>query len=443
MVSTSKLRLGCYGSLLAVVLSYFAWVSFPPSRYEAQSTAILKRQQENFSAYQKLAADPTKNAFSDPVMVEYWGRKNKEYRDHSKAQEAITALARWGSCSEWKDTQLGQALGRKEPAAVEAVTAFEKLYPHLSEVIRRPHFVATYDEPPSLLTIVPNLVALRKIAQALSCYSEVCMLRGQQDKALQANLQIFELGHLLTRQNTWLIQSMLAVANQGIGSQTLCYLLQQSSAGWPVAELEKILLTLEKTQLPSDMLVNPLEAELYGMQNSLQAVVKGDDALALRFFPGLLQREWRLYKNDYLPMLLDIEATGSTQRVLPRENLGQWLLGQHGYASAVVIPNLKNAISQSQLARQRQAFLHLYVKLLILKSRGHLPATLAQLVSAGFKPLGDLDLDRVEYRVKPLQIRLKLEPELAAVTFQPAGWAGSVHWDNLLRPEWVLPRERL
>ena len=443
MVSKSKLRLGCYGSLLAVVLSYFAWVSFPPSRYEAQAAAILRRQQENFSAHQKLAADATKNAFSDPVLVEYWGRKNQEYRDHSKAQQAITALAEWGACSEWKDTRLGEALAHKDSVALEAVTGFEELYPHLSEVIGRPYFVATYDEPPSLMTIVPNLVALRKIAQALSCYSEVCMLRGQQDRAVLANRQIFELGHLLTRQNTWLIQSLLAIANQAIGSQTLCNLLQQPVAGWPVAQLEKTLLTLEKTHFAPDMLVSPLEAELYGVQNSLQVVAKGDDAVALRFFPGLLQREWRLYKNDYLPMLLDIEAKGSTQRTLPRESLGQWLLGQHGYASAVIMPNLNKAILQCQLARRRQAFLHLYLKLMILRSQGHLPETLEKLVASGFKPLGGLDLGRVEYRVKPLRIRHKLEPELAAVIFQPAGWSGSGRWDNLLRPEWVLPGESL
>jgi hypothetical protein len=440
MPGKSKLQLGCYGSILAIGLGYFAWVSFPPSRYESEAAAILSRRKERFESHQNQAREVGKNAFSDPHWVEYWGRQNREYRPNSPVEQGVQAMRQWSVASEWKATHLEKALTQKDPALLQAVADFEAWFPKLCQVLKQPCFVAPEDQPPSMNTIMPNWLAFRSIAHGLSAYSEVCLLRHQPDKALEVASQIFELEFLLTRDSDYLLQSMVGLSVQAIGSQTLAYLLQEPGLKWPISSLERLAQTLEKTQLPQDLMIQALEMELFAAQNTLQEFHKGpaNDAWLLRFLPGLLQREWRLYKNDYVPMLMDVAAQRPPQSPSSKGGATPWLLGQHGYVSDMMIPNLNKAILLSRLAQQRQAFVHLYVRLLILQLQKQLPDSLQ---AAAIKPLAGLNLNQVSYRSRPLRLSLQLEPELSAVSPETFDKSISPRWQSLSGPNWLLPKE--
>ena len=78
-MASSKILPGCLVSLTALVVFYLSWVALPSVGSEDEVKKLLARQQQAFEEDQKQALDASQNAFIDPQLSPYWGRKSVEH----------------------------------------------------------------------------------------------------------------------------------------------------------------------------------------------------------------------------------------------------------------------------------------------------------------------------------------------------------------------------
>lgn len=437
-MSSSKVLPGCLVSLVAVVVFYCSWVALPSVRAEDEVRQLLARQQKAYEEDQKLARDASQNAFIDPQLAPYWGRKSVEWKPQSKAEDVTTALREFGFLSRKDQSEIGVFRRQREAAFEKAVSNFEAFHPALRAVLQRPYFIVPAPESPDFESENANFLAQRSIAQALSACAEVRLAEGKPTAALDTALEILALARLVVSQKAHpLITVMIASALQTTGQETLSYVLQ-SSRHWKKEDLNKALTALQSSPVSRELGLECLEYELWVAQNSFhKSPDLGFWKVPLMRAPGVWQREWRLFQNDYYPL---VEAA-RTRQPFPTSWLNQsvmpaWLLGQHSLTSQTLLPNFERVMNLLEVSQQRQQFLHLYVELLLKKEQGGLPKELSA------QWLGRLDPKRLAYQVEKgePQLEYDLEPGLAQ-TLPPAGpqRSGAARWENLMRPRWSIP----
>jgi hypothetical protein len=437
-MSSSKVLPGCLVSLVAVVVFYFSWVALPSVRAEEEVKKLLARQQQAFEEDQQRARDASLNGFIDPQLSPYWGRKSVEWKPQSKAEEVTTALREFGFLSKNEQAELALSRRQGEAAFKKAVANFEAFHPVLRAALHRPYFIIPSSESPGFESENANFLAQRSIAQALSAYAEVQLARGKPSAALDAGLEILKLARLVVGQKAHpLITVMIASALQTTAQETLSYVLQ-SSAHWTVQDLNKALTALQSSPVSRELGLECMEYELWVAQNSfLKSPDLGVWKGPLLRAPGVWRREWRLFQNDYYPL---VEAARTKKPLntawLNQSGMPAWLLGQHSLTSQTLLPNFERVMNLLEVSQQRHQFLHLYVELLLKKEQGRLPKELSP------QWLGRLDPKRLAYQVEKGEPHLEydLEPGLAQ-SLPPAGPQrdGAARWENLMRPHWSIP----
>lgn len=439
-MSSSKILPGCLVSLAAVVVFFFSWVALPSVRSEQEVKKLLARQQQAFEEDQKLARDPERNAFIDPQLAPFWGRKSVESKSQSNAAEAVSGLLVFGFLGRPgdQDARLASLWKGKDAGLRKAVADFEAFLPVLRKTIERPCFILPTAQPPDFASELSNFVAQRSIAHALSAYAEVKLADGKPAAALDASLDILAFSRLLVGQKAHpLISAMVASAVQATGQVTLSYVLQ-SAPLLKEAELRKALEVLKSSAVDRELGLQAMEYELWVAQNSFQkspetGILKGP----LMRAPGVWRREWRLFQNDYYPF---VEAARTRQPFntnwVNQLSLLNWFLGQHSLTSQSLLPNFERVMNLLEISRQRQDFLHLYVELLLQKRLGRLAKELSP------QWLGKLDPNHLTYRVEKGEPHLEYDLDSGLAKALPRASApgrGSARWENLMRPHWAIP----
>ncbi len=437
-MASSKVLPGCLASLLAVAVCYLSWVAMPSVRSENEIEELLARQQRAYEDDQRLARDPERNAYIDPQLAPFWGRKSLEFKNASKASQVMTAMRAYGFLGneDEKGSQVA-ALWKKKDSGLRTATAeFAAFQPALRKTLSRTAFVFPSSEAPFVETEMPNFLALRSIAQALSAYAEVQLADGHPAAALDASLDILALARLSVGQKAHpLIMTVMASAIQTTGQETIGYLLQASSA-WSETELRKLLSALESNPVTPELRLDSMEYELWVARNTFRRPPGTLFGSAGRL-PGVWQREWRLFQNDYYPSVQSARA-GTVTPAPAAAQAGPlaWYLGQHSVMAQWTMPNFERVNSLLEISRERQGFLRLYAELLLRKRQGKLPATLSPEEARGlaFKSL------RYQVEIGEPRLEYDLNPRLAQALPQAGRrQPGSARWENLMQAHWVLP----
>jgi hypothetical protein len=426
--------------LLAPVLLYAAWVSYPPSRYEALSVTILQEVAARHAAEQQVAHRADLNAYVDPFFLPFWGREGIELRDPSPAGEALKGLEDLSDLAQGRDVKLEKRL--KDPAVHERFKQFALVYPHFREMCNRPHLVVPSSQPTSFPDPEPQYIAFRKIPLLLSGYAEYLSLQGQSEQALSVAMDCLRFSHLILAEQPALIRSMIGAAAQQISQSTLAMLLETPLPG---EALEPLLQLLQQTQVPASTFSACIETEYaqgVEMLSGMKKPFAGQNASWIPLPPGLEGRELRLYKNDFLAVVVQLRQGQPIQNSWATNfKMLDWFLGRHGVLGAIAIANYTKTGSHYEVLRMRQAFLHLFVALLQARQRsGRLPESLAQLQASGYKPLEGLDLKRVVYMARDGKASLKFQLTAREMPYPQAGEEdpGMLKWRRLDGPDWIL-----
>ncbi|MBS2039615.1 hypothetical protein JST97_31810 [bacterium] len=427
-MSSSKLVIGCLAPLLGLAALYASWVALPPVHSAPEIQQALQHQQLAFETDQKEATDSSRNAFLDPQLSQFWGRKKLEYRDQSRPAQVASELRKFGFLSGQQSESVVDLWKRQDPALLKAVSDFEGLQPVLARALSRPLFIVPFSSPPNFDSDLGNLLAHRVIAQSLSAYVEIQLAAGQSDRALASCAEIFQLARLLLSQRSHnLMGLMLASAVQTTAQETLAYVLQ--SARLKPDQLRPWLEQLATTPLTEEVEIGCVEFELWVARNLFEHPPASVPIGKLAFFPGVWSREWRLYQNDYAPMLIamlkhqPLPGLGSSSF-----GWGAWFLGRHSWLTAMVMPNYDRVLKTMEIVQKRQDFLRLYVRLLVER-----PSSL------NHTWLGSLDPKSLVYQLENGEPHLSYSLAPALASLLPAPQAGPPAWQALMRPTWALP----
>jgi hypothetical protein len=436
-MASSKILPGCLAAMLAVPVFYLSWVSLPSVRSESEVNSLVIRQQQAYAEDQKLAGDLQQNAFVDPQLAPFWGRKSVEHKAQSRASDVVTALRGFGFLG--RDDGKGAALSAlwagKDPGLRAAAADFASFLPVLRKALRRKGFVVPGSELPGFDSEMANFQALRSLAQALSAYAEVQLADGKPSAALEAGLDMLDLARLVVGPKSHpLIMTLIASAIETSAQETLAYLLQSSNA-WSENDLRRLVEALESHPVTPQAGLDSMEYELWVAHNAFQKPPETQYGKAV-LLPGVWKREWRLFQNDFFPY---VQAARAGQPLpAPATDLTAlgWLLGQHSWMAQLMMPNFERVMSLLEISRQRQDFLHLYAELLLQKRQGKLPDRLTPELLKG------LTAKSVSYRVEKGEPHLEYDLDARLARALPTSGArkpGAARWENLMQAHWVLP----
>lgn len=182
--------------------------------------------------------------------------------------------------------------------------------------------------------------------------------------------------------------------------QILVVALQHPALQAEAAQLASLATVLEREQLTEGTFAAALEGELLDSQTASHPCDVDWGRLVLRW-PGVRQREYRLFKNEYMRLLE--QARAGSDVVLPfslRPTItGDWFWGRQCLLQQVFVDSPWTATGTLKDEVRRQAFVHLYVHLLMYrKNSDQWPADFRELEAQGFHSLPGLQLKQVDYQ---------------------------------------------
>lgn len=444
-----KRHVGCLGLLFVGVLFYAGWVMYPPARYTAQVDEIVKRFDERNTKEQQLAKEQENNAYLDPLFLPFWGRKDLESKPENEVQPVMDAVDPYCDLSQGKETDLEGLMAKGETKPKEAFAKYAAFYPSFEKMLSKPNFLVPYDSRPDLTALVPNYIRFRSLVQHNGAYAEYLALSGKTDEGLKVAGDSLLFSRKMDEQLSPLITRMISVACRAISQQTALMVLQTGKEPPSAAALERFLRLLEQTQLPATELNEPFEVEFYAANNLFDKMKQNQelnldpsmDFGALARIPGLLNREIRLFQNDYIPLLGDLkEGRESDLSWAGDLSFWTWFSGSHGAFSAIAIPNFYKAKQHQELLEEKQSFLHLYASLILASVQdGKWPATIKALEESGYKPLPGLDLTKVQYKIEGKKMSLTLEhPNHEILSTQTTSDPELSEWESLAGETWKV-----
>lgn len=448
-----KRYVGCLVFIVFLLAFFGVWVTYPPARYQEQSQEILKRYSEREAEERALASKSEENAYLDEIFLPFWGRKGIEDKSENSVQPNLDAVTLYADLVQAKDTKLDELVTQKDPKVEQAFAQYSKFYSDFQRMVAKPNFLVPYDIPGDYQTLVPNFIHYRSLVQHNTAYAEYLTLTGKTNEALNVSSDNIRLSHNFGRQSCSLISAMISIACQNIAQQSAVMVFQTNRVAPDGPTLERFLKTLEETQALRSRIVSALEVEFYFAMNTFELVKNKQDLEALDGFnlgafssvPGLMDREIRLFQNDYIPIL---EAVREEREVdlswASSFGLPTWFLGKHGFFSALIIPNFPRVLATQETTQCRQAFLHLYASILLTSAKtGQWPTSLKALEESGYKPLTGLDLAKVEYKVDGAKMSLLLDhPDneiLNSIVNRSQDFA---EWEALAGRTWKLESTR-
>jgi hypothetical protein len=423
----SKRRKIAGGIFLGCAVIYLAWLSTPPTRHAHELQTILKTRQQTFDEQQRLyATDPTDNTFLDPTFHEYWATK-AELASGNVTSGAVTETLQdflqfypddpTGNLTVKQMDQLCLSI-HKDPAQFKkARERFATLLPKLKLALDKPVFLVP---APHFLVFksVCNYIHVRSLCQILDFQASLDAAEDHPDEAAEEALLGIKLGYNLNATSGDVQNMMIAVAMQAIDFQALRDIIVQSRL--QPRTLERIVVELERDQLPADALGAAMENEILAIHNSLVngegtgiSSTVGDRTMAVPMsayvmrFMGLASRELRLYNNDVqdvLPIAYGKAAdVGWLDPSLEQPIYWDDVRGKHGVLSRILIPNVTRSRFQLKLVRAMSAGLRILAaaELYRLKEQTY-PSSLDQLNKVGLSPTPQNDPSD-----QPFQYQLK------------------------------------
>lgn len=192
-----------------------------------------------------------------------------------------------------------------------------------------------------------------------------------------------DLLHFTAAPGSWLDSLVFLKANLKVRQRAYASLhLERMEAG----QLEFALTELARTQLRAEDYVQAFEGTLMSLP------ARPPDWFR---WPGLKQREERLFRNDFMAQL-ELVRSGQNFASLPPDSIGpdwDWVCGRHGLIRSAFLAPAPECHTDFERARKHQAFLHLLAG--VLKERaltGQWPVSLRETQS-----LPELDRKAVEY----------------------------------------------
>lgn len=145
---------------------------------------------------------------------------------------------------------------------------------------------------------------------------------------------------------------MIATKLHEWAHKSLCMVLQ-SDLKFNLKSLQALRQTLEQTQLQSQMLLGTAKSKFCAGLN-LWEETRTATSLQLTWdrMPGIWARELRMFKNDFIPLIHQIQANAGA-RLSFRTDLWGWLLGRHGWYSSQLIPNFSGARELLHVSQKR------------------------------------------------------------------------------------------
>jgi type II secretory pathway pseudopilin PulG len=380
------LSLVCLLVLGAVALG--VWLQFPRIQRPRLLDESMSAARRRWDEAQAMAKDPAQNGFLDKTFLPYWGRQDREYKEGSSIAQVVLA---------WSDFAAVVSAGKERGGAAttapyrKALADFEAVAPELVEQMRKPVFLPP-DDSPDLNTRLPNFVAVRRCAQAVSALAEARLAQGRPAEAAQLICALASFGDSIKLQGS-LISTMIGAAIQNIAADTFLGLLgpeaRLSAKEWRQIEGRLV----ESLGLPaSDQIADSMQTELLAAHNSFEAMRSGKAkdmaGLSVLPIPGWLAREERIVDNVMLPIIDDLrQGNASVPRAVESPTGWDYFSGNTGILANVFIPNFVRADGQLDMTRQRLSALALICEIrAYARSKGQLPRSVEELAGAGLAP---------------------------------------------------------
>ena len=432
-------KIGC-AVLLAPVLVYAVWVSLPTSHYKKEIAQICLDQQRDFDLLQSTyATDPARNSFLDPTLHETWcyRRELKEYGGNVTPGAVSRAIKAFNECNPIRQTGLSLAhldaslkKLKKSPAQLKAARKpFVALLPKIESAMEKPVWCAP-STGPEISTLLPNLLPVRTLAQALAFEAWLEARDKRPDDGAKLALSTLRFGLHVARGNAALIQVMVATVVQAIAFRTLDAILVDQSL--QVATLQQIVDQLGQDALPQDSTGRGLAYEMLCQHNSLKQGVgpylrgaqESPGAASFLSASGLFSRELRMLDNDYYPFVrsclgdpvdLSWQKEAYKHEAWSAGSIWSDIKGQHGLFAQAVLPNFQNAPLQIKLLRTELNGLRALAAVELFKQKNHrYPASLAE-VGLNAQPEDELSSKPFQYSLKAGKphLMLPIDPEFA------------------------------
>jgi len=399
----------------AFVVAYGVWWQFPASRNQEIVNQSYQVTLDHLKELSAQAEDPARNGFLNPNFLPYWGRLGMEQQESSPVAETVRSWAKYSTVAQSEKIDHRTLQTEGDEAYAEALEGMEGLAPELQAAMTRPLFL-----PPnyklSAQSQVPNYIAARACAQAMTGLAEAQSARGESEQAAQNLVSVMQFGEGFYGQGTLMVDQ-IGASVQSMGIDGFNGLIDPNSdfsgdvwKGLSGAILESI--------PPQDTMLRALQGEILFCHNSLEHFAQNPEALGDGAFahygllPGFYKREERIYNNLMSDLILQFQKEGAV--TMPKEvgefSTADWLTGKNGPVVKMLVPDFERAHRKIDLTRKSLAALATVTAVAAYRAEeGELPASLAQLSETGLPMVKDDDLlQTMDYKLEGERATLKV-----------------------------------
>ena len=389
--------------LILVLLPGGAWIglvrtpALTDQQYvEASLRAAGAREAELF----KEQTSKTENGYLDEKLLPLWAERNEV---NTAENEAIKAeLEPWYAYS---SQRVGEKVDHKrlieshDPDYFAARERYERILPQIVSALSKPVFGYPIEHHNSDQGM-PNLIALRALAQGAAGYLESKAAEDRPEEALPVVAASLKLGRRLEGSGS-LLDDMTGVSIQGTVWHSLVENLEPrslSAEGWRgVSEM------LRSSAPAPDQYEIALQNEMLLANNTLDNLKNSSKTLSsaqLAKTSGLWERERRIYFNQMT------EAHNSPLLFSPIEDptFSDYFHGRTGPLAQILIGDFSRASAQMDLMRIKCHGLRLASTLLGYQAEhGRLPDSV--------KDFPEIDSEGVSYDPQSHTLKTKVPPE--------------------------------
>lgn len=426
-----KLLTGLLGVLLLALGFYVVWLQFPklnePEMAESAYLAADKRLDESLLG----AGDPAKNGYLDPELLPYWGRHGIEFQEYSEAEGAVKGWSDY--CSAYLGSSVDHEALQKTPEYQKALGEMSHLAPQVRHASEKPLFIPP-DAALDFTSTTVNFISLRAIAHALSGLAEARVQQGQFEEAADDLLTVMTLGQRL-EEHALLISVMIGITTQTIALDTAIGTMDINQT-LPPQVWAKLAEGFIKRAPRKDLLKMTIEGEMTAAHNTMKLYNQGKwqypELERLRYFPGLISREERIYVNTMTGLLKqasDPNGGGRISSFHQKPTAYDWLSGKAGILSQSMTPNFQRAGEQIRLHRNSALAAATAYGIAAYRAReGRLPSQLDEIRKTDIALTDDAEfLTLVQYELSDQGATLKVRvSDHRTDLFIPSGQ----YWEN-------------
>jgi hypothetical protein len=310
------------GVCVALLVFYLGLLVTPVREHTSAIVAARAASEARLQENAAVAGNPEQNGYYTAELLEYWGRKDTEYKDDSKFKKATNHWQQYSAAANgaYVDHQhyleSPEEVDETSPGVVpylEARQEYAEYVPAVLEAWSKPHFtvgdkVRTYD------TLVPNYLSLRATAQCLAGYAEAMAATGDDAEAARVLLPIFHLGQNMEGRGGSVISTMIGVALQSVAFDGAMATMGPE-ADLTAEQWKEAALKIQASAPPADVAIKDIEDELATADRFFadpkpadgSVMETGSGIVLLAYIPGFWSREGRIYDNNMGDLLESLQ----------------------------------------------------------------------------------------------------------------------------------------